>query len=155
MSGVVIVGAGLGGLRAAESLRANGYTGAITVVGDEPHLPYNRPPLSKEALKGGVDVDGLAFRRKATVDDVQWALGSAAVSCDLDAGTLTCADATAYSFNGLVVATGIRPRDLNIPGPRTGRFFLRDAADAAALRTTLRSGTRLLILGSGFIGCEV
>ena len=155
MSGVVIVGAGLGGLRAAESLRANGYTGAITVVGDEPHLPYNRPPLSKEALKGGVDVDGLAFRRKATVDDVQWALGSAAASCDFDAGTLTCADGTTYSFDGLVVATGIRPRDLNIPGPRTGRFFLRDAADAAALRTTLRSGTRLLILGSGFIGCEV
>ena len=155
MSGVVIVGAGLGGLRAAESLRANGYTDAITIIGDEPHLPYNRPPLSKEALKGGVDVDGLLFRRKASVDDVTWALGSAAVACDLDAGTLTCADGSAHHFDGLVIATGIRPRDLHIPGPRTGRFFLRDAADAAALRTHLDHGSRVLILGSGFIGCEV
>ena len=83
MSSVVIVGAGLGGLRAAEALRANGFTGTITVVGDEVHLPYNRPPLSKEALAGGVDVPGLEFRRKASIEDVDWRLGSAAVSSDL------------------------------------------------------------------------
>ena len=155
MSEVVIVGAGLGGLRAAESLRANGFTGAITIVGDEPHLPYNRPPLSKEALKGGVDVAGLEFRRKANVDDVTWRLGSPATSCDLNAQTVTLADGSEVGFDGLVIATGIRPRDLGIPGPRNGQFFLRDAADAAALRERLTPGARLLILGAGFIGCEV
>ena len=67
MSGVVVVGGGLGGLRTAESLRASGYAGAITVVGDEPHLPYNRPPLSKEALRGGVDIDGLVFTEVLSV----------------------------------------------------------------------------------------
>ncbi|MBU6214020.1 MAG: NAD(P)/FAD-dependent oxidoreductase [Actinomycetales bacterium] len=155
MTGVVIVGAGLGGLRAAESLRSHGFTGAITIVGDEPHLPYNRPPLSKEALKGGVDVSGLEFRRKAVVDDVTWRLGSPAVGCDLDAQTVTLSDGAAVHFDGLVIATGIRPRDLSIPGPRAGRFFLRDAADAAAFRERLTPGARLLILGAGFIGCEV
>ncbi|MDI1289464.1 MAG: FAD-dependent oxidoreductase, partial [bacterium] len=80
MSGVVIVGAGLGGLRTAESLRGAGFAGPITIIGDEPHLPYNRPPLSKEALAGGIDVAGLAFRRKASVDDVTWMLGATAVA---------------------------------------------------------------------------
>ncbi|MFM8350919.1 MAG: FAD-dependent oxidoreductase, partial [Actinomycetales bacterium] len=69
MTGALIVGAGLGGLRAAEALRSSGFQGAITVVGDEPHPPYNRPPLSKEALSAGVHVDELAFRRKDSVGD--------------------------------------------------------------------------------------
>ena len=74
MSGVVVVGAGLGGLRAAESLRSAGYSGPLTIVGDEPLMPYNRPPLSKDALRDGVDPAALEFRRKATVDDVEWRL---------------------------------------------------------------------------------
>ena len=155
MARVAIVGAGLGGLRAAESLRANGFAGEIVVVGDEPHMPYNRPPLSKEALKGGVDVSALEFRRKASVDDVTWQLGQAVTGCDLAAGVLTLADGSTMNFDGLVAASGIRPRDFNIPGPRQGRFFLRDAGDAAALKEKLQPGVRVVILGSGFIGCEV
>lgn len=155
MAGVVIVGAGLGGLRTAESVRANGYSGSITIVGDEPHLPYNRPPLSKEALKGGVDVDGLHFRRKSSIDDVTWLLGTGAHACDLVQRTVTLADGSTLGFDGLVIATGIRPRDFNISGPRTGRFFLRDASDATSLRQHLISGARVVILGAGFIGCEV
>lgn len=155
MTEVVIVGAGLGGLRVAESLRTNGYQGGITIVGDEPHLPYNRPPLSKEALKGGVDPESLEFRRKSGVDDVRWQLGIAAASCDLAHRTVTLADGAVLNFDALAIATGIRPRDLSIAGPRSGRFFLRDASDAAALRERLTPGTRLVILGAGFIGCEV
>jgi len=155
MTQVVIVGAGLGGLRVAESLRTHGYSDTIVVIGDETHMPYNRPPLSKEALKGGVTVSDLEFRRKSSVDDVQWRLGSAAISCDLNTQTVTLADSSVIQFDALAIATGIRPRDLNIPGPRNGRFFLRDAADAAALRKQLTPGARLVILGAGFIGCEV
>lgn len=152
---VVIVGAGLGGLRAAESLRGAGYDGHILIVGDEPHLPYNRPPLSKEALAGGVSVDDLLFRRKASVEDVEWRLGSPAVSSDLVAQTVTLSDGSVLPFDGLVVASGIRPRALPIPGPTHGRYFLRTAADAAHVREHLAPGARVVIMGAGFIGCEV
>jgi NADPH-dependent 2,4-dienoyl-CoA reductase/sulfur reductase-like enzyme len=155
MSGVVIVGAGLGGLRAAESLRAAGFDGPVTIVGDETHLPYNRPPLSKEALAGGVDVSTLQFRRKATTDDVTWLLGSAAVSSDLSAHTVCLADGTVLDFDGLVVASGIRPRRLPIPGPAAGRHVLRTVTDAMSLRELLVPGSRVIIMGAGFIGCEV
>ena len=152
---VVIVGAGLGGLRAAESLRGAGYDGHLVIVGDEPHLPYNRPPLSKEALAGGVAVEDLHFRRKAAIDDVEWRLGSAVASSDLTEGTVTLADGTVIPFAGLVIASGIRPRRLPIPGPTEGRFLLRNAEDAAQLRNSLQPGSRLVIMGAGFIGCEV
>jgi 3-phenylpropionate/trans-cinnamate dioxygenase ferredoxin reductase subunit len=155
MSGVVIVGAGLGGLRAAESLRAAGFDGPLTIVGDEPHPPYNRPPLSKEALAGGVDVSTLQFRRKATMDDVTWLLGSAAVSSDLSGRTICLADGTVLDFEGLVVASGIRPRRLPIPGPAAGRHVLRTVTDAMSLRELLVPGSRVIIMGAGFIGCEV
>ena len=154
MSGVVIVGAGLGGLRAAETLRAAGYAGAITVVGDEAYLPYNRPPLSKEALAGGIDVASLEFRRKPIVDDVRWLLGTTVVGSDLAARTVTLSDGTALAFDGLVAASGIRPRRLPIPGPADGRFALRTAADALAVREYLRPGAVVIIMGAGFIGCE-
>ena len=154
MSGVVIVGAGLGGLRAAETLRAAGYAGAITVVGDEEYLPYNRPPLSKEALASGIDVAGLEFRRKALVDDVRWLLGTPVVGSDLAARTVTLSDGTTLAFDGLVAASGIRPRRLPIPGPADGRFALRTAADALAVREYLTPGAVVIIMGAGFIGCE-
>lgn len=154
MSGVVIVGAGLGGLRAAETLRAAGYAGAITVVGDEEYLPYNRPPLSKEALASGIDVASLEFRRKPIVDDVRWLLGTPVVGSDLAARTVTLSDGTVLAFDGLVAASGIRPRRLPIPGPADGRFALRTAADALAVREYLTPGAVVIIMGAGFIGCE-
>lgn len=154
MSGVAIVGAGLGGLRAAETLRAAGYAGAITVVGDEEYLPYNRPPLSKEALAGGIDVASLEFRRKPSVDDVRWLLGTPVVGSDLAARTVTLSDGTVLAFDGLVAASGIRPRRLPIPGPVDGRFALRTAADALAVREYLTPGAVVIIMGAGFIGCE-
>lgn len=155
MTQVVIVGAGLGGLRAAESLRGAGFDDHIIIVGDEPHLPYNRPPLSKEALAGGVDVEDLHFRRRDSIDDVEWRLGTGVVASDLAAKTVTLSDGTVLPFDGLVVASGIRPRALPIPGPSTGRFFLRTAADAQALRDYLKPGANVVIMGAGFIGCEV
>ena len=152
---VIIVGAGLGGLRTAESLRAAGYQDGIVVIGDEPHLPYNRPPLSKEALAGGVRVEDLLFRRREAIGDVEWRLGVPVVASDLTERTVTLADGQTLPFRGLVIASGIRPRQLPIPGPEEGRVVLRNADDAAHLRGRLVSGERLAILGSGFIGCEV
>ncbi len=148
MTHVVVVGAGLGGLRAAESLRSQGFD--VTVIGDEPHLPYNRPPLSKESLKGGVEVEALHFRRKH--DDIDWRLGAAATGCSLDSRVVEVDDA-AYTFDGLVIASGIRPRHLPVPGPQPP--VLRTADDALALRSRLTPGARLLVVGAGFIGCEV
>ena len=148
MPHAVVVGAGLGGLRAAETLRGQGID--VTVIGDEAYLPYNRPPLSKEALKGGVDVDGLYFRRK--FDDIDWRLGSGATGCSLAERVVTVDDA-AYTFDGLVIASGIRPRHLPVPGIQPP--VLRTADDALHLREKLTPGTSLLVVGAGFIGCEV
>ena len=153
--GVVVVGAGLGGLRAAEGVRAAGYTGHITIVGDEPHLPYNRPPLSKEALKTGIEADALHFRRRASVDDVQWQLGAGVDHLDVETPAVVLTDGTVLPFEGLVAATGIRTRRLPIPGPEVGRYGLRTMADAIELREHLKPGAHLLVLGAGFIGCEV
>jgi 3-phenylpropionate/trans-cinnamate dioxygenase ferredoxin reductase subunit len=150
MSGVIIVGAGLGGLRTAESLRAGGYQGPVTIIGDEPQHPYNRPPLSKEALAGGIDVTALEFRRKTSVDDVTWRLDSRVVGSDLAGGTVTLSDGEVLPFDGLVVASGIRPRRL----PTQGRHVLRTVSDAQALRKLLVPGTHVVIMGAGFIGCE-
>lgn len=154
MAGVVVVGAGLGGLRVAESLRGGGYAGVITIVGDEPHLPYNRPPLSKEALQDGIDATTLEFRRKASIDDVTWHLGSGAVASNLANRTVTLADGTVLEFDGLAIASGIRPRRLPIPGPAGSRFMLRTIDDATQVRALLGEGSNVVIMGGGFIGCE-
>lgn len=155
MGEVVIVGGGLGALRTAESLRSAGHSGPITVVGDELFPPYNRPPLSKDALLDGIDMTRLEFRRRPSVDDVTWRLGRRVVAADLSSGTITLDDGTLLKADGLVVASGIRPRRLPLAGPAEGRFALRTAADAEQIRSRLTPGSHVLIMGAGFIGCEV
>ncbi|MGC0416274.1 NAD(P)/FAD-dependent oxidoreductase [Embleya sp. AB8] len=152
---VVVVGASMGGLRAAEQLRAAGWTGAITVVGDEPHMPYNRPPLSKDVLAGEVSHAAVAFRLRASCADVDWRLGEAAVGADLAGRRVRLAGGESLSYAGLVVATGLRPRRLNRPGPSAGRHVVRTLDDAHGLRAVLGPGRRVVVVGAGFIGCEV
>lgn len=153
---VVVAGASMGGLRAAEHLRAAGWTGTITVIGDEPHMPYNRPPLSKEVLAGKAPFESLAFTPKAAAADVEWRLGTRVVAADLDRRVVALDDGSAISYDGLVVATGMRPRRLRCPGPLTGRHTVRTLADAQGLRDELtRPGARVVVVGAGFIGCEV
>jgi 3-phenylpropionate/trans-cinnamate dioxygenase ferredoxin reductase subunit len=154
VTSVVVAGAGLGGLRVAESLRQAGYAQGITVVGDEPYLPYSRPPLSKEALAGGIDIDALLFRRKSGVDDVEWRLGSGLASANLAGHEVTLVDGNVLGFDALAIATGIRPRRVPIPGPTRGRTTLRTVSDALALREVLTPGVAVVIMGAGFIGCE-
>lgn len=152
---VVIVGAGLGALRTAETLRKAGYNRGITVLGEEKHFPYNRPPLSKEALAGRVNVEDLQFPRRPSLDDVEWRLSTRVVASDFAARTVTLSDDTTIEMGGVVIASGIRPRRIPIPGPGAGRVLLRTAEDALILRGELTPGKKLLILGAGFIGCEV
>jgi NADPH-dependent 2,4-dienoyl-CoA reductase/sulfur reductase-like enzyme len=153
---VVVAGASMGGLRAAEQLRAAGWTGDITVVGDEPHMPYNRPPLSKEVLAGKASFESLAFTPKAAAADVEWRLGTRIATARLDERVVELADGERLSYDGLVVATGMRPRRLRCPGPLVGRHTVRTLADAQILRDALiRPGARVVVVGAGFIGCEV
>ncbi|MER5748300.1 FAD-dependent oxidoreductase [Streptomyces sp. NPDC002088] len=153
---IVVVGASMAGLRAAEQLRAAGWEGAITLVGDEPHMPYNRPPLSKEVLAGKAPFESLAFRPRASVSDVEWRLGTKVVAADLSRRIVRLDDGETLPYAGLVVATGMRPRRLGCPGPVAGRHTVRTLADAQGLREALtRPGARVVVVGAGFIGCEV
>lgn len=158
---VVVVGASLGGLRAAEQLRAHGFDGEITVVGEEPYAPYNRPPLSKEALAGDTSADAsslhrtLAFRAKHSVADVTWVLGARVESASLASRTLVLSDGRTLHFDGLVAATGLRPRRIPNLEPARGRHVLRTIDDAVGLRADLHAGQRVVVVGGGFIGCEV
>ncbi|MFF8865119.1 NAD(P)/FAD-dependent oxidoreductase [Streptomyces sp. NPDC015139] len=153
---VVVAGASMAGLRTAEQLRAAGWDGPITLVGDEPHMPYNRPPLSKEVLAGKAPFESLAFRPRAAVADVRWRLRTRVTAADLDRRVVELDDGEALPYAGLVVATGMRPRRLRCPGPLAGRHTVRTLADAQGLRAELtRPGRRVVVVGAGFIGCEV
>lgn len=159
---VAVVGGSLAGLRAAEQLRVSGHRGPITVLGEEAHPPYTRPPLSKDVLASTEPstpaslAERLAFRRRASTNDVDFRLGDRVVASDLRARTLRTAFGTTLHYDGLVVATGLRPRRLDVPGPTTGRHVLRTVEDSHALRRDLNDGgmARVVVVGAGFIGCE-
>lgn len=156
---IVVVGASLGGLRAAEQLRGAGWEGEIVVFGDEPHMPYNRPPLSKTQLANrgtpAAAHAALAFRPRRSAAGIEWRLGSAVVGADLAAGTVTTGDGASLAFDGLVVATGLRPARVPVPGPLGGRHVVRSLEDTFGLNAELVPGARVVVVGAGFIGCEV
>jgi NADPH-dependent 2,4-dienoyl-CoA reductase/sulfur reductase-like enzyme len=154
---VVVVGASLAGLRAAETLRQHDHVGSVVVVGDELHRPYDRPPLSKKLLSGEWEPDRIHLRQPEVFDelDVEWRLGSAATGLDLDARTVGLADGTSIPFDGAIIATGATPRRL----PDQERFGhiheLRSLDDALALRREITpGGRRVVVVGAGFIGLE-
>jgi NADPH-dependent 2,4-dienoyl-CoA reductase/sulfur reductase-like enzyme len=151
---VLIVGGSMGGLRTAEALRRSGYTGPVTVIGAELHAPYNRPPLSKDVLFAGVTLEAVAFPARAATADVEWMLGSRAATADLDNRTVTTDDGREHPWSALVIATGLRARRLPFP-PISGRHTVRTLDDAVALRHELSPGTRVVVVGSGFLGCEI
>ena len=161
-SRIVIVGASLAGARAAHSVRAAGHDGPLTLIGAEPHLPYDRPPLSKEFLTGDQDPDSLALDPDGAYDDldVEVMLSTHAVGLDVDARTVAVAPATGgkasdVPFDGLVIATGAAARPLRGTEGIRGVHTLRTLDDAAAIREGLRAGARVAVVGGGFIGSEV
>ncbi|WP_053743082.1 NAD(P)/FAD-dependent oxidoreductase [Streptomyces sp. NRRL WC-3618] len=152
ISRVVIVGASAAGLAAAETLRREGHTGPLTLIGDEPAAPYDRPPLSKEILSGAWPPDRLPLRNQADLDalglDARY--GREAIGVNVAAGTVLLADGTQVPYDGLIVATGVRPRRL----PGTPAHVLRTLDDALALKDRLGPGRTLAVVGAGFLGAE-
>jgi 3-phenylpropionate/trans-cinnamate dioxygenase ferredoxin reductase subunit len=156
MSGVVIVGGGLAGQRCAETLRRGGYEGSILMVCGEPHLPYDRPALSKELLLDAAVEEGLSFRSRGWYEEkaVQLRLGAAACHLNEDARTVHLSDGSSVSYEQLLIATGSRPRRLPMFEGYENVGTLRTREDACRLRGALMPGARLLVIGAGFIGQE-
>ena len=153
---IVIVGASVAGVRAAETIRSLDVDAVIKVISHETHVPYDRPPLSKKFLSGEVDEERIALRRPDVMNElgITWVLGSAAVALDTAARTVTLENGTVVSCDGLIIATGGRARTLpNVPMVR-GVHTLRTLDDARGLRDSIGAGRRLVVIGAGFIGLE-
>jgi 3-phenylpropionate/trans-cinnamate dioxygenase ferredoxin reductase component len=160
-STVVVVGASLAGLRACEAFREEGFEGRIVLVGAEGHMPYDRPPLSKEILLGKWESDKIALRRGGLDDlGLEFRRAIRAASVDPAARTVTLEDGDTLQYDGLVIATGARARRLEMADGFDGVHYLRTLDDALALRAhlesaALRGAPRVCVVGAGFIGCEV
>ncbi|WP_406444852.1 FAD-dependent oxidoreductase [Streptomyces sp. NBC_00631] len=155
MRTVAVVGASLAGLSAARSLRQRGYDGRLVVVGDEPHRPYDRPPLSKEFLAGTVGEADLALERDHEDLGAEWLLGTRATGLDRTARTVRLADGREVRADGVVIATGAAARTLPGTEGLAGVHALRTLDDARALKDDLARGGRLVVIGGGFVGAEV
>ena len=162
MNEVVVVGASLAGWRAVETLRTEGFEGSISLIGEELHLPYDRPPLSKEVLAGTWPPEKavLADKRRSSELRVHEVLGRRAIGLDVAARRVHLDDGTTHGGDAVIIATGASPRRL--PGtddltPRDGLFTLRTLDDSLALRAAVTAvhGVRVVVIGAGFIGAEV
>jgi NADPH-dependent 2,4-dienoyl-CoA reductase/sulfur reductase-like enzyme len=155
---IAIVGASLAGLRAAQELRAQGYEDDLVMVGAEPHVPYDRPPLSKDYLRGSIEAADLELAEQSDIDELEarWHLGVAAERLDLTTGRITLATGEQIAADGVVIATGGVPRRLPAAEGLLGVHVLRSLEDADALRAKLTGGAEnVVVLGAGFIGAEV
>ena len=155
---IIIVGAGQAGAQAVQSLRQGGYQGALMMVGNEPHLPYQRPPLSKKFLTGETDEERLQLRPAALYQelDVDLRLGVAATQLDTTHHRLRLADGEILPYSKLLIATGMRARPLSVPGiDLPGVVTLRSLMDAARIRRALQPGQTVVVIGGGYIGLEV
>jgi 3-phenylpropionate/trans-cinnamate dioxygenase ferredoxin reductase component len=155
---VVILGAGHAGGTAAALLRQYGHEGPITLIGEEPIPPYQRPPLSKAWLKGEADADSLALKPLEfyAEHDIDFRASTTATAINRGARTVTLSDGSQVGYDVLILATGARAIALPIPGADLdGVMFLRTAADAETLKATVGRGKRLAVVGGGYIGLEV
>jgi len=155
---IAIVGAGQAAAQAAETLSKRGYAGAITLIGDEELLPYQRPPLSKKYLAGTFERDRLLFRHAAHYAEhgVELRLGTSAVRIDRARRSIELGDGSTVEYDRLLLATGSRPRPLPLPGAGlAGVHYLRSVADVDRLRAEVGVGRRAVIIGGGYIGLEV
>ncbi|VEG51956.1 FAD-dependent pyridine nucleotide-disulfide oxidoreductase [Mycolicibacterium aurum] len=153
--GVVIVGGGLAAARTAEQLRRSEYPGAITIVSDEDHLPYDRPPLSKEVLRAETDDVTLKPAEFYAENNITMLLGNGAKSVDTESQTLTLTDGSTVGYDELVIATGLVPKRIRSFPELPGIHVLRNFDESLKLRQEAGSAGRAVVIGAGFIGCEV
>lgn len=151
----MIVGGGLAAARTAEQLRRSDYSGAITIVSDEGHLPYDRPPLSKEVLRAETDDVTLKPAEFYAENDITVLLGNGATSVDTAAKTLALADGSQLGYDELVIATGLVPKRIKSFPDLPGIHVLRNFDESLALRKEAATASRAVVVGAGFIGCEV
>lgn len=153
---IVVVGASAAGLTTAEALRREGFTGTLTMVGEELRPPYDRPPLSKQVLAGEREPETTVLRQDADLRRLalDLRLSCRATGLDPAARTVTLADGDRLRYDGLVIATGLRPRRLPFGHDLAGVHVLRTLDDALTLRTQLLSGPRVVVIGAGFLGSE-
>ena len=158
MKSVTVVGASLAGMRAAESLRREGFDGSVTVVGDEVDAPYDRPPLSKQVLAGEWPPERVALYDEETLADLRlnWRLGRRAVGFDAASRTVALDDGERLTSDGVVIATGARTRTLRGTEGLAGVYTLRTLADSLAIGAEFDATPgRVVVVGAGFIGAEV
>ncbi|MEM7099210.1 MAG: FAD-dependent oxidoreductase [Pseudomonadota bacterium] len=158
MAGMVIIGAGHAAGQAAASLRQEKYEGDITIIGDEPHVPYQRPPLSKQYLSGEQGLDRVYLRPEKFYEDknVTLKLGVTATAIDPEARSIALDSGETVEYEKLIIATGSRPRLLSIEGSDLGGIhYLRTIADVDAIREEMQAGKKMVIVGGGYIGLEV
>ena len=156
MRSVAVVGASLAGLQAVQTLRREGFDGVLHFIGDEPHPPYDRPPLSKQLLAGDYDTERIALTSAEDLDELELDVhfGDRAVSLAIAPNIVELASGATLDVDGVVIATGARCRTLG--EPMYGLFTLRTLDDALGLRQALDAGPqRLVVVGAGFIGAEV
>jgi len=154
----IIVGAGHGGGALAANMRQNGYSGPVTIIGEEPHPPYQRPPLSKGWLKGDVDRDGLLLRPRDWYAEanIELRTSTRVIHIDRAAKRVTLSTDEVLAYDTLVLATGARARGLVLPGSDLKGFLeLRTIEDAEAIKAWFKPGFRLAIIGGGYVGLEV
>lgn len=153
---VVVVGVSAAGLTAAETLRREGYDGRLVLVDADPRPPYDRPPLSKQLLRGDWPEEKLALRPPAALEGLgaDWRLGVRAEGLDLVGHRVTLSDGTSAGFDGLVIASGVRPRMLPCAAGHAGAHVLRTVEDAVVLRRELVPGAAVVVVGAGFLGTE-
>jgi len=155
---IVIVGASLAGAKAAQALREDGYEGRLTLVGDEPERPYERPPLSKDYLRGEAEREKVYVHPEGFYDDheIELRAGERVSAIDPGAGTATLASGERLAWDRLLLAVGAEPRALPLPGADLeGVLLLRSLADCDRLRGVIDAGGRLVVIGAGWIGSEV
>ncbi|HTV98584.1 MAG TPA: FAD-dependent oxidoreductase [Steroidobacteraceae bacterium] len=156
-STILILGGGQAGAQAVDSLRREGFRGRLVLIGDEPRLPYQRPPLSKQYLAGDMAEERLAFRHQAFYDQhqVELKLGKPAVRIDAPARRVSLSDGEELLYDRLLICTGSRSRALTCPGADLpGVHYLRGVADVGPIREGLTTGARLVVIGGGYIGLE-
>jgi 3-phenylpropionate/trans-cinnamate dioxygenase ferredoxin reductase subunit len=158
MNEIVVIGSGQAAVQAVMSLKRNEFTGSIKIIGEEGHLPYQRPPLSKDFLLEEYKPERVSLKKKEFYEEngIDLILGKRAETIDTSLKEIVLSDENKINYDQLIIATGSRVRKLKVPGSeKTGIYYLRDLNDANALKKQIKKSKKMVVVGAGYIGLEV